>query len=160
MPQSGVRVHSRVRARLAAPVVADLGFVAFAERNRPRYTRYAGARLPADAGVAAVVCATLAHAYEHWAWLLSQPCPAADVWTELHYQVGHEADVGPMPDSEVAALYRRLPASSADSVVLCCRLRLNVDEAAELMGVEPPVVHASLGAARRVLPDLVESTCL
>ncbi|MFF4223894.1 sigma factor-like helix-turn-helix DNA-binding protein [Streptomyces sp. L500] len=54
----------------------------------------------------------------------------------------------------IVALYSSLPESSADSVLLCRRLGLGIDEAAELMGLEPPAVEAGLSTARRALPYL------
>lgn len=150
-PKAGARTHPRVQPGPAL-VAADLGFTAFAERNRPRYTRYAEARL--SAGVVTVVRATLAYAHRHWDWLLNQPCLAADVWEELRHHIRCEADDSPPQDAGVAALYHGLPETSADSVVLCHGLGLSVDEAAELMGLEPPAVEAGLGVARRALPHL------
>ncbi|WP_369374241.1 hypothetical protein [Streptomyces sp. cg36] len=140
----------------AAParVAADLGFSAFAERNQSRYGHYVTARLSADRRVLTVVPATLAHARRHWDWLLSRPSPAADVWEELRYQVRRQSEQAPTRDARVAALYYRLPETSADSVLLCCRLGLAIREAAELMGLERPAVEAGLRVARRVLPPV------
>ncbi|MCX4818320.1 hypothetical protein OG883_45935 [Streptomyces sp. NBC_01142] len=137
-------------------MAADLGFAAFVERNRPRYMRYAGARLPAEVGSSAVVSTTLISARERWGWLLSQPCPAAEVWQELRLRVGWQADRTAPHDPALTALYGQLPDGCADSVVLCCRLGFDVDEAAELMGAESPTIEAALTVAQRALPYLVE----
>ncbi|MFE7120668.1 hypothetical protein ACFU99_35080 [Streptomyces sp. NPDC057654] len=139
-----------------ALIAADLGFRAFAERNPPRYARYAEARLDRPAGVTAVVRATLSFSRRHWDWLLSRPSLAADVWEQLRFQVSRHSDCLPPRDADVAALYGGLPMTSADSVLLCRRLGLGVAEAAELMGVDSPAVEAGLGAARRALPHLAE----
>ncbi|MEW1827123.1 sigma factor-like helix-turn-helix DNA-binding protein [Streptomyces sp. NPDC088196] len=138
------------------PVIADLGFAAFAERNRPRYTRYAKARLSSVARSTAVVEATLVSAHDNWQWLMSQPCPAAEVWEELRRQVDRRGERAVAQDPVLAVLYRRLPNAAADSVVLCRRLGFPLAEAAELMGVEPSAVEAALASARRALPQLVD----
>ncbi|WP_374986025.1 hypothetical protein [Streptomyces fradiae] len=148
-----VTCHAPPRPALVA---ADLGYSAFAERNSPRYTRYAEARLAADARAASVVGATLTYARRNWTWLLSQPSPAADVWEELRFQVRCGCEETMPRDADVAVLYDRLPETSADSVVLCRHLGLCVGEAAELMGLEPPAVKAGLGIARRALPHLAD----
>ncbi|MGP8298253.1 hypothetical protein ACTPOK_09935 [Streptomyces inhibens] len=144
-----------MRARPAL-IAADLGFRAFAERNQPRYARYAKARLGRQASVAAAVRTTLSFARRRWDWLLSQPSLAADVWEQLRFQVSRQIDSPPSQNTDVAALYYGLPAISADSVLLCCCLGLGIREAAELMGLEPPSVEAGLGVARRALPHLIE----
>ncbi|MET8184124.1 hypothetical protein [Streptomyces sp. NPDC005336] len=141
-------------------MVTDLGFAAFVERNRPRYVRYAGARLSGEVGCSAVVSATLVSARERWGWLLSQPCPAAEVWQDLRLRVGRQADRAAPRDPALTGLYGQLPEGCADSVVLCCRLGFDVDEAAELMGAEPPTVEAALAVARRALPHLVKESRL
>ncbi|MDQ0796540.1 DNA-directed RNA polymerase specialized sigma24 family protein [Streptomyces sp. B1I3] len=154
MPQSE-RTARCPSPTLATALVADLGFAAFVERNRPRYMRYAEARLPGDSACAAV-STTLASARKHWAWLLSQPCPAAEVWRELRLQVGRRADrIGPR-DPSLLVLYGQLPVGCADSVVLCRWIGFGVDEAAELMGAEPPAVEVALAVARRTLPHFVD----
>ncbi|NYE40658.1 hypothetical protein [Streptomyces fulvorobeus] len=98
---------------------------------------------------------SLASARNHWAWLLSQPCPAAEVWRELRLQVGRRADrIGPR-DPGLLVLYGQLPDGCADSVVLCRWIGFDVDEAAEPMGAEPPAVEVALTVARRTLPHLI-----
>jgi hypothetical protein len=144
----------RLTSSAVDPVIADLGFAAFAERNRPRYTLYAGARLSTGAHSSAAVEATLASAREGWQRLMSGPCPAAEVWEQLRLQVERQGERVAAQNPVVAELYRRLPHASADSVVLCRLLGLPVAEAAELMGVEPSAVEAALTAARRALPQL------
>ncbi|MFJ2400368.1 hypothetical protein ACIOUE_03630 [Streptomyces xanthochromogenes] len=141
----------RPRAALAA---TDLGFAAFAERNRPRYTRYAQARLAQDTSVTRAVRATFVYAREDWHWLLGQPSLAADVWEELRYQVRVLSGAVAARDTEVRSLYDGLPENSADSVLLCHRLGLAVGEAAELMGLEISAVQAGLAVAHRALPHL------
>ncbi|MGV9790825.1 hypothetical protein [Streptomyces sp. NPDC003435] len=136
--------------------VADLGFEAFAERNLPRYTPYAKARLHAGTRAAGVVRPTLTFAHDRWTWLLSQPSVAAPVWEELRAQIVIQINGALPPITEVATLYRRLLARDADSVLLCGRLGLEVPEAAELMGIEPSTVEMALGEASRVMSALVE----
>ncbi|MFJ7527948.1 hypothetical protein ACIQ1S_23845 [Streptomyces griseus] len=144
-------------ARRVSPLaVTDLGFRAFAERNQPRYTRYASARLTRDADVQVAVHITFGLASGNWAWLLSQPVLAAAVWAELRHQVEARLVKGAPPDHHAAALYKALPRVKADSVLLCHRLHFDVEAAAELMGVEPPAVEASLRAAKRTPPPLAE----
>ncbi|WP_432112716.1 hypothetical protein [Streptomyces sp. S1] len=143
----------RPRAALAA---TDLGFAAFTERNRPRYTRYAQARLAQAVHVAGAVEATLVYAREDWYWLLGQPSLAADVWEELRYQVRVLSGTASARDADVNGLYDGLPENSADSVLLCHRLGLAVGEAAELMGLETPAVQAGLAVAHRALPHLAK----
>lgn len=136
--------------------MTDLGFRAFAERNQPRYTRYASARLSRDADVQVAVHITFGLAGGNWSWLLSQPVLAATVWAELRHQVEVRLAKGAAPDNDAAALYEVLPRAKADSVLLCHRLHFDVDSAAELMGVEPPAVEASLRAVKRTQPPLAE----
>ncbi|MGW3835083.1 hypothetical protein [Streptomyces microflavus] len=136
--------------------MTDLGFRAFAERNQPRYTRYASARLARDADVQVAVHLTFGLAGGNWSWLLSQPVLAANVWAELRHQVEVRLAKGAAPDNDAAALYEALPRAKADSVLLCHRLHFDVDSAAELMGVEPPAVEASLRAMKRTLPPRAE----
>lgn len=155
VPSCGTSFHSSVRPR-TAPAATDLGLAAFTERNRPRYTRYARARLARAADVDGAVWTTLAYAREDWDWLLGQPSLAADVWEELRYQVRCLSDAGPARDADVNTLYQGLPETSADSVLLCHRLGLPVDEAAELMGLETPAVQAGIAVACRALPYLAE----
>jgi DNA-directed RNA polymerase specialized sigma24 family protein len=143
----------RPRAALAA---TDLGFAAFIERNRPRYTRYAQARLVKGADAADAVRSTLMYAREDWCWLLGQPSLAADVWEELRYQVRRVSSAASSRDADANTLYDRLPEHSADCVLLCHRLGLAVGEAAELMGLEIPSVQAALAVARRAFPYLAE----
>ncbi|MFJ9251115.1 sigma factor-like helix-turn-helix DNA-binding protein [Streptomyces sp. NPDC101776] len=138
-------------------MIADLGFAAFAERNRPRYTLYARARLATDAHSSAAVEDTLASAREDWQWLMSGPRPAAEVWGQLRLQVERQGERVAAQNPVVAELYRRLPHASADSVVLCRLLALPVSETAELMGVEPSAVEVALTAARRALPRLSDT---
>ncbi|MFD7857867.1 hypothetical protein ACFV6B_26805 [Streptomyces microflavus] len=138
----------------SSAVAADLGYAAFVERNRPRYLRYATIRLTVDEKRAAVVTAVLSAAREHWGFILSQPSPAAEVWQDLRRRVTELVERTASPAPEVSALYERFGDGLADSVVLCCRLGLDVDEAADLMGAEPPTVTASLAVAQRALPDL------
>ncbi|MGX1759953.1 hypothetical protein ACWIG5_24100 [Streptomyces lydicus] len=161
VPLIDTSLHPLVRARPAL-IAADLGFRAFTERNQPRYACYAKARLGrrAAAPAAAAVRATLSFARRHWNWLLSQPCLAADVWEELRFQVSRQIDTVPLQNTDVATLYFGLPETSADSVLLCRRLGLDVGEAADLMGLEPPAVEAGLGAARRARPYLFEGEVL
>ncbi|MFF8810923.1 hypothetical protein [Streptomyces pactum] len=154
VPPGGVRRHPPVPAAPAA--IAKLGLSAFAERNQPRYTRYARVRLGGTAAARDVVRATLDFARADWHRLLSRPSPAADIWAELHRQIDRHRDGHPPPDEDVTALYRALPRAGADSVLLCRRLGLGTSEAAELMGREPPAVEAALAAARRALPHLVD----
>ncbi|MFB8017083.1 hypothetical protein ACFC36_00805 [Streptomyces rubiginosohelvolus] len=136
--------------------MTDLGFSAFAERNQPRYTRYAGARLSRDADVQVAVHITFGLAGGNWPWLLSQPVLAAAVWAELRHQVEARLAKGAAPDDDAAALYKALPRAKADSVLLCHRLDFDVEAAAELMGVEPPAVEAILRAAKRTPSPLAE----
>ncbi|MFD3907984.1 hypothetical protein HXS80_06365 [Streptomyces sp. CB04723] len=133
---------------------ASLGYTAFVERNHPRYVRYTAMRLPADTDCAALVSAALSAARHRWDVILRQPSPAAEVWADLRRRVTDRAGRGAPPASEVRALYELFDDGLADSVVLCWRLGLGVDEAAELMGAEPPAVTASLAVAQRFLPDL------
>ncbi|MFH9944420.1 hypothetical protein ACH4OT_34530 [Streptomyces murinus] len=140
---------------------ALLGYNAFAERNQPRYARYAQARLVRGADVTAAVRATLSLARQRWDWLLLQPSLAADVWAELRRQVSRQADeVVPQDVTDAAALYSSLPVTSADSALLCWRVGLTASEAAELMGLEQPAVEASLRVARRVHPHLAKRGAL
>lgn len=155
VPFYGVPLHSSVRHRTAR-AATDLGLAAFTERNHPRYTLYARARLAKDADVAGAVRKTLAYARAEWDWLLGQPSLAADVWEELRSQVRCLSDVAPTRDDGVRSLYRGLPETSADGVLLCYHLGLPADEAAELMGLETPAVQAGIAVACRALPHLTE----
>ncbi|MFF2189644.1 hypothetical protein [Streptomyces sp. NPDC058155] len=154
VPFGDLPVHFPECARPAF-LAADLGFGAFIERNQPRYARYAAIRLDRQESVPGVVYATLSFAHVHWDWLLSRRSLAADVWEELRLQVGRCAGTVSAQDADVATLYQSLPETGADSVLLCHSLGLDVPEAAELMGLEPPAVEAALGAARRSLPHVL-----
>ncbi|MFD3971394.1 hypothetical protein [Streptomyces cyaneofuscatus] len=133
---------------------AELGYAAFVERNTPRYQRYAAARLPSG-GCTGVVATTLAEARARWAFILSQPSPAAEVWLDLRRRVSDVAERTVPSGSELAKLYERFGPRLADSVVLCRHLGLGVDEAAELMGAEASAVTANLAVTQRRLPDLL-----
>ncbi|MGW1295884.1 hypothetical protein [Streptomyces sp. NPDC002533] len=128
--------------------------MAFVERNTPRYQRYAAARLPSEQ-CAAVVAATLAEAQIRWAFILSQPSPAAEVWLDLRRRVSALAERAVPSSSELATLYEWFGPGLADSVVLCRHLGLGVDEAAELMGAEPPAVTANLAVTQRNLSEFL-----
>ncbi|HBF81482.1 MAG TPA: hypothetical protein DD420_16585 [Streptomyces sp.] len=154
MPPRSISVHSSVQSE-AARAATDLGFIAFTERNQPRYTRYVRARLAHGADVSVAVGATLAYARENWDWLLGQSSLAAEVWEELRYQVRCLPGVVSSQNADVQALYRGLPETSADSVLLCHCLGLPVKEAAELMGLETSALQAGFAVACRALPHLV-----
>ncbi|MFC9228438.1 hypothetical protein ACFTZI_05615 [Streptomyces decoyicus] len=135
----------------------NLGFAAFVQLNQHLYTRYARARLSEETTTEAVISETFAAVRERWPWFLSQPCPAADVWSELRYRVNREAAKTKAPAADpLVKLYEALSHCCADSVVLCLRLGLNADDAAGLMGVERPAVETALGAARRAQLHAVE----
>lgn len=127
----------------------DLGFAAFVQLNQHHYTRYARARLSEEVVTQAVISQTFTAARNRWTWLLSRPCPAADIWGELRLRVTREAGKAPVPDVPLGRLYEALPHCCADSVILCLRLGLKTKDAASLMGMERPAVEAALGAARR-----------
>jgi hypothetical protein len=154
VPSVDAPVHLSVRKKPTLNA-ALLGYSAFAERNEPRYVRYAQARLVREPNATVAVRATLSCARHRWDWLLAQPSLAADVWAELRSQVSRQAEeVAPQDTTDAVALYSSLPVTSADSALLCWQVGLTAGEAAELMGLELPAVEAGLRVARRVHPHL------
>jgi DNA-directed RNA polymerase specialized sigma24 family protein len=136
--------------RYGSPVDRDdLGFAAFVQLNQHLYTRYARVRLSEEAVTLVVIRETFTAARSRWSWLLSRPCPAADVWGELRLRVTREAAKISAPDVSLGRLYEALPHCCADSVILCLRLGLDTEDAAGLMGIERSAVEAALGVARR-----------
>ncbi|OPF71615.1 hypothetical protein VT50_0233440 [Streptomyces antioxidans] len=132
---------------------SDAGYLAFVQLHRPRYLRYAQVRLLDKPAGQAAVDATFGIVASRWDELLREPRLAAEAWRQLRGQISaarHRRRTD-RRDQAVDRLYGSLPDGTADAVVLRCRLKMPVKTAAELMGVEPPVVTASLLAARRQL---------
>lgn len=132
--------------------LSDLGYVAFVQLHQPRYLRYARARLLDRSAGRVAVDTTFGIVAGRWESLLREPRPAADAWRQLRSQVNIMCCGTDRRPTAIDRLYGALPAEAADAVVLHCRLRMPMKAAADLMGVDPPVVAALLLTAMRQLP--------
>ncbi|MET9552565.1 hypothetical protein [Streptomyces sp. NPDC006645] len=129
-----------------------LGFAAFVQLHRPDYLRYARARLVDESASRAAVEATLAAVGGRWGDLLRNARPAADAWRQLRAQIQTASRHAGDEDPAVGWLYGVLPQDAADIALLRWRLSLTIGAVADLMGVDPPAVVASLLTVRRQCP--------
>ncbi|MEV0537060.1 hypothetical protein [Kitasatospora sp. NPDC050463] len=112
------------------------------------YHRYAQARL-IDPGLSReAVEATMWFTERHWGVVLQRRNPAAYAWRILRATV--TAACFDAADQLSDHLHRTLPADHADAALLH-RLGLPVEQAATLMGIEPPKARADLLMAQRLL---------
>ncbi|PAK27696.1 hypothetical protein CJD44_02715 [Streptomyces sp. alain-838] len=133
-------------------LVLPLEYTAFCLMHQERYLHYTRERVRDPLMSQQVVRALLGNLATIWPTVISSPRPAAVAWRLLDALISSvlrngDADVtGPDPVHHV------LPPAQADAVVLRCRMQLSEAQAAELMGVEPPVVATRLRMAQRALP--------
>ncbi|WSQ15127.1 hypothetical protein OG604_49645 [Streptomyces sp. NBC_01231] len=125
-------------------------YTAFCMLYQDRYLRYARARV-ADAGLSRqLVEAALGSVATNWATVLASRCPTAEAWNILGSLIA-QAVRGHSAASICNTVYRVLPPLQADVVILRHRLSLSDGQAADLMGVEEPVVATQLRMARRTM---------
>lgn len=134
-----------------------LGLAAFVQLHRPDYLRYAKARLVDETASRAAVEAAITAVGGRWSDLLRNARPTADAWRQLRAQIqaashcAEEAGGAGGQDPAVARLYDTLPQDHADIALLRWRLFMTAAAIADLMGIEPPAVAASLLTVQRQL---------
>lgn len=126
-----------------------LGLAAFVQLHRPDYLRYARARLVDESASRAAVEATLAAVGGRWGDFLRGARPAADAWGQLRAQIRAASPHVDGADPAVGWLYAALPQDTADIALLRWRLSMTIEAVADLMGIDPPAVAASLLTVRR-----------
>ncbi|MFI6080885.1 hypothetical protein ACIBBB_07895 [Streptomyces sp. NPDC051217] len=129
-----------------------LGLTAFVQRNRPRYLRYARARLLDETASQAAVEATIAAIGGRWSDFLRNARPAADAWRQLRTRIQSVSRAADVTDPAVARLYGAFPPDTADTALLRWRLSMTTEAVADLMGIDPPAVAASLLTVQRHFP--------
>ncbi|MFC8827937.1 hypothetical protein ACFT9I_21640 [Streptomyces sp. NPDC057137] len=137
-----------------------LGLAAFVQLHRPDYLRYARARLVDETASRAAVEAAITAVGGRWSDFLRNARPTADAWRQLRAQiqaaspctgVAGEAGGAGGQDPAVGRLYDTLPQDLADIALLRWRLFMTAAAIADLMGIEPPAVAASLLTVQRQL---------
>ncbi len=150
-----VQAAGAVETTTTAPsieLVLPLEYTAFCLLYQERYLHYTRERVHDPLMSQQVVRALLGNLATIWPTVISSPRPAAVAWRLLDALIssvlrnGDAGVTGPDPVRQV------LPPAQADAVVLRCRMHLSEAQAAELMGVEPPVVATRLRMAQRALP--------
>lgn len=144
-------------ARPAAAEVADaspghrnrLLYEAFLQLHEQSYFLYARARLHADAPSQLAVASAVQAIGFRWAELLRQPRTATEAWRQLRCRV---AGLCTQSDSYVDRLYEICSPDGADIILLKYGLRLPLDVAANVMGVDRDFAAAGLRSAERCLP--------
>ncbi|MDJ1131440.1 RNA polymerase sigma factor [Streptomyces iconiensis] len=121
-------------------------YTAFRALYRERYLRYAFARLGRDSEVAALVQDVFDDLAVRWPEALRSPSPAALAWDLLTSKLSAAGG-----DGATGLLRARLPDGTADAVVLCRLCGMDVEEAADVMGIDASSVTSRLGMARRTL---------
>lgn len=131
-------------------VALPADYVAFCMHYQDRYLRYTRVRV-ADPGLSRdLVEAALGSVAINWTGLLASHCPAAEAWDILGSVIA-QAVRGQAAASLCNVVYRILPQMQADVVVLRHRLYLSDEQAADLLGVEEPVVTSQLRMAHRTM---------
>lgn len=126
-----------------------LGLAAFVQLHRPDYLRYARARLVDESASRAAVEATLTAVGGRWSDFLLNARPAADAWRQLRARIQTASRHVDGQDPAVGWLYGALPQDAADIALLRWRLSMTIEAVADLMGIEPPAVAASLLTVQR-----------
>ncbi|ELP66318.1 hypothetical protein STRTUCAR8_01792 [Streptomyces turgidiscabies Car8] len=134
-------------------------YTAFCLLYQDSYLRYARARLT-DPGLSRrLVERALGLVATNWASVLASHCPAAEAWDILVSVITTVVRQRPATGARPCnAVYRMLSPLQADVVILRHRLSLNDEQAADLMGVEEPVVASQLRMAHRNLPQGVANS--
>ncbi|MET7852320.1 hypothetical protein [Streptomyces avermitilis] len=148
-PSSRCAVEPPARpSGLVVSLPAD--YTAFCLLYQDRYLRYACARV-ADPGLSRELVETaLGSVAINWANVLASHCPAAEAWNILGSLIA-QAVRGHAAPKFCNAVYRALPPLQADLVILRHRLSLSDEQAADLMGVERPLVASQLRMAHRTM---------
>lgn len=129
-----------------------IGLAAFVQLNHSDYLRYARARLGDETASRAAVEETVAAVSDRWDDFLRNARPAADAWRQLRGRVKAANPGADGQDPAVGRLYDTLSQNVADTALLRWRLSMDTDPIADLMGVDPPAVAASLLTVRRQIP--------
>ncbi|GAA4027047.1 hypothetical protein [Streptomyces plumbiresistens] len=125
-------------------------YTAFCMLYQDRYLRYTRARV-ADPGLSRELVETaLGSVATNWATVLASYCPAAEAWDILGSLIA-QAMRGHAAATLYNTVYRVLPPLQADVVILRHRLSLSDGQAADLMGVEEPLVASQLRMAHRTM---------
>jgi hypothetical protein len=133
---------------LAVSLPAD--YTAFCMLYQDRYLRYARVRV-IDPGLSRTLVETaLGSVATNWASVLASHRPAAEAWSILGSLIA-QAVRGQTAAKFCNDVYRALPPLQADVVILRHRLSLSDEQAADLMGVEEPVVASQLRMAHRTM---------
>lgn len=134
--------------RLLVSLPAD--YTAFCLLYQEHYLRYTQARI-SDPGLSRRLVETaLGNVATNWANLLASHCPAAEAWSILRALIAQAAR-GRAAAKLSNAVYRVLPPLQADVVILRHCLSLSDEQAADLMGVEKPLVASQLRMAHRTM---------
>ncbi|MFE6462245.1 hypothetical protein ACFVP0_32925 [Streptomyces cinereoruber] len=131
-----------------------IGFEAFCEANRESYVRYAEKWVDDLAEARRCVEAVFDALEPRWVSVLGTQSPAARVWEDLRAEAAHRtADTG-SPAEKFHAVLRD---DQADIVLLHHDLRLPLERAARLMGLDRPIAQALLRGAERDLSERFEA---
>ncbi|MFI1415628.1 hypothetical protein ACH4Y0_37765 [Streptomyces sp. NPDC020707] len=123
-------------------------YTAFCMLYQDRYLRYTRVRV-ADPGLSRTLVETaLGSLATNWTTVLASQCPAAEAWNILGSLIA-QAVGGHAATKSCTTVYRVLPPLQADLVILRHRLSLSDQQAADLMGVDEPMVTSQLRMAHR-----------
>lgn len=125
-------------------------YTAFCMLYQDRYLRYARVRVTDPRLSRNLVETALGSVATNWTSLLASHCPAAEAWSILGSLIA-QAVRGQAAAKLCNAVYRTLPPLQADVVILHHRLSLSDEQAADLMGVEEPLVASQLRMAHRAM---------
>ncbi|MFK4152931.1 hypothetical protein ACI2LV_13250 [Streptomyces fungicidicus] len=140
--------------QLAIEVVLPLEYTAFCLLHQEGYLSYARERVQ-DAWMSRqIVEVALGNLATIWPTVISSPRPAAVAWRLLDALISSALRDRRVQAAQPAdVVYQLLPPAQADAVILCCRLHMSEEQAADLMGLEAPTVSSQLRMAQRALPS-------
>ncbi|MER7179494.1 hypothetical protein ABT404_08415 [Streptomyces hyaluromycini] len=121
---------------------------AFCLHYQDRYLSYTRVRVGDPQLSRRLVETALGSVATNWSSLVASHCPAAEAWSILGALITKAARAGTATKFH-NAVYRSLSPLQADVFVLRHRLSLSDEEAADLMGVEQPLVASQLRMAHR-----------
>ncbi|MFJ8536853.1 hypothetical protein [Streptomyces sp. NPDC093591] len=127
-------------------------YTAFCMLYQDRYLRYARARIADPRLSRELVETALGSVATNWAAVLASHRPAAEAWNILGSLIA-QAVHGQAASTVCNAVYRVLPPLQADIIILRHRLSLSDEQAADLMGVEEPLVASQLKMAYRAMAE-------